>query len=82
MPRSTMMPALDDEAVRDLLARPPWAHVTCGCAVLKRDYCRSCDEFYWLHLPGCPARATNDKNHDGHRLTIVPYVEDRLRGGN
>jgi hypothetical protein len=38
------------------------------------DYCRTCDEFYWIHQPGC---AMYEPKHEGHRLTIVPFVEVR-----
>lgn len=48
---------------------------TCGASVL--DYCRSCDEFYWVHpASGCQT-GLHDKTHYGHRLTIVPFVEER-----
>lgn len=78
------MPFLDDRQVQELLREagdqrmlhavglpgtfPP-------CCPGAKDYCRSCDEFYWLHLPDCP-RYEGDK-HGGHRLTIVPFVEER-----
>jgi hypothetical protein len=44
-------------------------------ARVARDYCRSCDEFYWIHAPGCSMY----DDHFGHRLTIVPFVEMTLR---
>jgi hypothetical protein len=43
------------------------------------DYCRSCDDFYWIHQPGC---LMFEPKHDGHRLTIVPFVEDKWRSRN
>lgn len=38
------------------------------------DYCRTCDEFYWIHRRGC---AMFTDKHYGHRLTICPYTEER-----
>lgn len=74
------MPALDEEGVQRLLGRPTY---NCICGVAKLDYCRTCDQFYWVHRPGCNSRlglSVIDKPHDGHRLTLVPFVEDRRRG--
>jgi hypothetical protein len=34
------------------------------------DYCRTCDEFYWLDLDA------ERELHNGHRKTIVPFVEE------
>ncbi|HXA24435.1 MAG TPA: hypothetical protein VNW90_19280 [Acetobacteraceae bacterium] len=73
------MPFLEDRQVAELLSMAcsfsgfGWHMPGCDCHVAK-DYCRSCDEFYWLHLPGCSYET--DKHH-GHRLTIVPFVEER-----
>jgi hypothetical protein len=71
------MPLLDDRHVEKLivLAR---LHRPCGeCGQpTGMDYCRSCDEFYWLHAPGC---RMYEVKHHGHRLTIVPFVEDRSK---
>jgi hypothetical protein len=71
------MPYLDDYSISRLLklAKMRNACGTCG-QVAALDYCRTCDEMYWLHAPGC--RMHEDK-HDGHRLTIVPFVEERKR---
>ena len=71
------MPFLDEPSVRSLLfqarefrANPcPWC-ISYGAV----DYCRSCDEFYPIHEPKCRWHETK---HHGHRLTIVPYVEER-----
>jgi hypothetical protein len=72
------MPVLDDESQRMLLIDAGFARIECGCGrIPARDYCRSCDEFYWIHAPGCK-RGEKGK-HDGHRLTIVPFVDCRLR---
>lgn len=57
------MPVLDASQVRELLER---ARVKCGA----KDYCRTCDEFYRLDDPHAAI-------HDGHRKTIVPFVEVR-----
>lgn len=63
-------------AAAHVLTEPGPIRHTCGATVL--DYCRTCDEFYWLHpAPGCNCGLHSDENHDGHRLTIVPFVEDR-----
>jgi hypothetical protein len=68
---------LSDPEVEHLLALAT-VHGTCHECGRRtpHDYCRSCDEFYWLHAPGC--QMYEDKHH-GHRLTIVPFVEDRWR---
>jgi hypothetical protein len=73
------MPLLDDQHVQELLKLAEH-HRECGeCGhFAAHDYCRSCDEFYWLHAPGCRMYETK---HFGHRLTIVPFVEDRGGGG-
>jgi hypothetical protein len=69
------MPLLSLEGVLELLAAAR-AHRNCGeCGQRTAlDYCRSCDEFYWIHAPGCDMY---EAKHYGHRLTIVPFVEDR-----
>jgi hypothetical protein len=70
------MPVLDDLSAAHLISL---AHLHRACGDCGRhtalDYCRSCDEFYWLHEPGCAMH----ENHEGHRLTIVPFVEDRSK---
>lgn len=53
---------------------PAWNCHVCGGGA--KDYCRSCDEFYLIHDSACPNRV---EEHDGHRLTIVPFVEIRGR---
>jgi hypothetical protein len=69
------MPFLDDRQARELLANAwRWRPVCCAGGTTAKDYCRSCDEFYWLHSPGCPHY---ESKHHGHRLTIVPFVEVR-----
>jgi hypothetical protein len=75
------MPLLSDEMVQELLADavrrigPGWVCWMCH-KPLTRDYCRTCDVFYWTHHPQCPAY-TDDagENHNGHRLTVFPFVE-------
>ena len=74
-----MMPFLDAQHVRELLidARDARRTYPCRCftpCLCARDYCRSCDEFYWVHKAGCENEV---REHDGHRLTIVPFVEER-----
>jgi recombinational DNA repair protein RecR len=67
------MPFLDDKQVHRLLTLAAF-HRHCGeCGQFAAyDYCRSCDTFYWIHQPGCMMY----ENHNGHRLTIVPFVVD------
>ena len=65
------MPVLNEEGVQELLRRPTYR---CNCGGVKLDYCRTCDEFYWIHRADCTA-PRSDPPHEGHRLTIVPYVE-------
>lgn len=69
------MPILDEAHVRQLLDMAE-VHGVCNECFRRTamDYCRTCDEFYWLHAPGC-LMFTN--KHYGHRLTIVPFVEVR-----
>jgi hypothetical protein len=69
------MPLLDDDQVRHLLdeAAMEFDQFCCENAQAK-DYCRTCDEIYYLHVPGC---ARYESKHHGHRLTIVPFVETR-----
>jgi hypothetical protein len=67
------MPFLADEQVQDLLHLAA-IHRPCGeCGQFTaQDYCRSCDEFYWVHAPSC---RMYEPKHGGHRLTIFPFVE-------
>jgi len=68
------MPLLNAEQIAELLMIAEHSRncMECGHRTAQ-DYCRSCDEFYWLHKPGCGMF----ENHCGHRLTIVPFVEVR-----
>lgn len=67
------MPLLDDANVQRLLRLAAVSLPCQGCGKRKAyDYCRSCDEFYWL---GC--RCRHEKDHAGHRTYLVPYVEER-----
>ena len=68
------MPLLSETHARELLAIA-YIHRPCNeCGRhAAQDYCRTCDEFYWLHAPGCVMY----DDHNGHRLTIVPFVETR-----
>ena len=70
------MPLLSDTEVHRLLALAR-IHRPCNeCGHrTAQDYCRSCDVFYWLHAPGCDMH----EDHGGHRLTVVPFVEDSAR---
>ena len=69
------MPFLEHQHVQELLALTAIhrACQECGHQV-GYDYCRSCDAFYWIHLPRC---TMYEDRHHGHRLTIVPFVEIR-----
>jgi hypothetical protein len=71
------MPILDEAHVKQLLALAG-IHGVCNECGQKTamDYCRTCDEFYWLHRRGCMMYCAK---HFGHRLTIVPFVEDRSK---
>ena len=70
------MPLLDMTEQRRMLQMAKEQRLVCAqCGERTAlDYCRSCDEFYWLHDVRCPKRANI---HGGHRLTIVPFVETR-----
>jgi hypothetical protein len=69
------MPLLSDQNVQHLLQMARGSGVFCrDCGQrMVTDYCRSCDEMYWLHGAGCVRG--DQKEHYGHRLTIVPFVE-------
>lgn len=68
------MPLLSHEQQAELLS---WAHLHRPCNECGRhgayDYCRTCDQFFWHHNPGCMMY----ENHDGHRQCLVPFVEVR-----
>ena len=68
------MPLLNHGQTRELLSA---AHLHRDCEECGQrtalDYCRTCDEFYWVHRPGCAMY----HDHQGHRLTLVPFVEVR-----
>lgn len=69
------MPMLSIEHVSDLLKTAEIHGICRECGQhTALDYCRSCDEFYWIHQEGC---AMYEPKHFGHRLTIVPFVEIR-----
>jgi hypothetical protein len=72
------MPLLDDAQVQDLLARARTIAFALDCCAggMVLDYCRTCDQFYGLHSPSC---GMYEDKHEGHRLTIVPFVEERLQ---
>jgi hypothetical protein len=69
------MPLLDPKHVAEMLANArntKYSRVCMNChRYVVKDYCRSCDEFYFTHAPGC----TLYHDHTGHRLTLVPFVE-------
>jgi hypothetical protein len=71
----TLMPLLDAYRVHELLVLAQ-AHRRCNDYGHKTamDCCRSCDEYYWIHLPGC---AMYEDKHFGHRLYLMPFVEER-----
>ena len=69
------MPLLSAECVQDLLDYAyASSSVSRGSCSNARDYCRTCDEFYFLHDPDCEEYVSK---HHGHRLTIIPFVEER-----
>lgn len=69
------MPLLSIEQIEDLI-RAAQMHSACReCGHrTAMDYCRTCDEFYWIHAPGC---AMYEDKHHGHRLYLVAFVEAR-----
>jgi hypothetical protein len=50
-----------------------YACLNCRHHIVK-DYCRTCDEFYFIHGPDCRWR---EWKHDGHRTALTPFVEAR-----
>lgn len=69
------MPLLSIEHVEDLI-RVAKLHRRCEeCGHhTAMDYCRTCDDFFHHHLPGC---SRYEPEHNGHRLYLVPFVEVR-----
>ena len=69
------VPIVDDKSPASLLAAARF--VTRPCPACEQsgafDFCVTCDEFYWIHANGC---WKGSRRHDGHRLTIVPFVEE------
>jgi hypothetical protein len=66
------MPLLADESVQWLLEAAELHEKCRECGHrTAMDYCRTCDEFYWIHQPPC---AMFTDKHYGHRLTIIPFV--------
>jgi hypothetical protein len=68
------MPLLNNASV-DALVELAHMHRECGeCGHHTAfDYCRSCDQYYWVHQPGCRMH----EDHGGHRLYLIPFVEVR-----
>jgi hypothetical protein len=60
------MPLLDRQSLIDMLATT--RHCECG-AIVRRNYCRACDEFYWdCHRAHCnSADASDALVHEDHR---------------
>ena len=70
------MQLLNHDHVVELLARAQLHRICRECGQLTAlDYCCTCDEFYAIHRPSCMMYT----DHDGHRLTIVPFVEIQAR---
>ena len=72
------MPLLSAEYIAGMLMRAearPQAKEPCPVCGQHTilDYCCTCDELYWIHQPDC---SLNGAHHEGHRLTLVPFVED------
>jgi hypothetical protein len=69
------MPLLDPLQVAELLSLAR-IHRRCGeCGHhTAMDYCRTCDEHFWIHQPGCRMHTSK---HDGHRSYLIPFVEVR-----
>jgi hypothetical protein len=69
------MPVLDDAGIAELLAL---AHTRRRCVRCGHhpamDYCRTCDEYFWIHAPGCFLYAPE---HHGHPSYLIPFVEER-----
>lgn len=69
------MPFLEQKQVQEMLANATRFAPCPDCGHINAvDYCRTCDEFYGIHAPDC---SRYKHKHSGHRLTIVPFVEDR-----
>lgn len=75
------MPLLSEEQTAELLALAK-IHRHCGeCGrFAARDYCRTCDEFFWHHNPGCQMYERETEDHAGHRCVLIPFVENRGDG--
>ena len=70
------MPLLSFDYVQELLDLAQ-VHRRCGeCGWhAAYDYCRTCDEFFWHHAPGCTMFAWERNGHYGHRTHLTPFVE-------
>lgn len=63
------MPSLSNEQQRQLKAEPPMKCHICGM-VIRNNYCRECDEFFYEgHDPNCSwlNDPNNREDHRGHR---------------
>ena len=58
------MPSLSDEQQRDLLGPRALKCDRCG-RNLYQNYCRSCDEFFYVC--NCPVEPGSPDDHQGHR---------------
>lgn len=64
---------LPDDEIRRIVeeAHQEWQTLPCHCGPAPIDYCRTCEEFYFVHAPGCRLCVAK---HDGHACVLIPYV--------
>jgi len=62
------------ELVRDASMEMPLPPCRCGFA--PQDYCRTCDDFYFIHARDCRLHTSE---HDGHCCVLIPFVEKPLK---
>ena len=61
------MPLLNEKALRDLKTTPPSVCHECGKEIWK-NYCRQCDEFFWVGHGACSQDAPGGTDdHCSHR---------------
>jgi len=68
---------LPHDEIRQLVeeARQEWHTVPCQCGPAPVDYCRTCEEFYFIHAPSCRLYV---REHEGHSCVLIPFVAKPL----
>lgn len=74
------MPLLDEAGIARLKETPPEPCTECD-GMLRKNYCRQCDAFFWGgHADDCAMLRIDEPYsdyHTGHRLTLEIVYEKR-----